>query len=1044
MPGITVTRHDFRIVVSGAGEAAVTLAWGGPRVRRALSATDLLMTLAPPPWSGPPDLLAPLMLAKEFSAFRATVPRLSITDLPRITVQVDDARAASLDWEALVATSVGGTLDVPVVRVGAVCPRVAQVPFTLPLRVLQIGGSIVNVESAVARAFGRTDIAGLPDTVCVDLGQGHDLRDFALPRGWKTADVVHFGSATVGAGSDAMATGRPASVGTLGWLLRATDVWRTRLVVLEVGGAADAVQMRALAAAIVARGGPAVLVGPALQPDAFFHEFYGSLVHDQPIDQALMSAASSSSPVGTNGASLFAGVGREELIRISGPGLRLNALSQRLSSTDERQQSEAAAELWASLALPGQSAAATARRFQDAVAALDGLRTSWQSLEFDFSERRGFIPLAERIRAIRSAVRPAAEGGTTPEAVTIGGSRAPERFVNPGLRRIADDGFTRPIDPHDAPLSEGEPVVLGIQIGPKDVSVPVLEARALIEEPFKWEQGQSGVWVTIGVSGIDFEVLGEPVQEVWLPRTGASDRVEFSVVPGNAGVQLLRFSIYYGADLLQSFRLAAVVGKDLVGRTERHRALAAVLGETGQDLGGLVYAARLEYAAAPDLADPQQRQKRDDVLLSIFANQVDGRRIYTTRGAEGFAVAINNGVPEIGERIRKRLDEVSTQIIGSSKLYAFVPGTGGYYGTWQQLDEALRSLAAPGWELYSTVIDSDTRAKLQPDLDARPGTVHVGHALLEEVLPWALVYDREYDPDQRRTDGLDALHGTCPAGLFPTATGLPPQCGQHPDCLLHSAQLQTQRANGGPLASPATVVCPRHFWGFRHKVELPPVQVDPGTQNPPPLATKVNAARPAAMMVGYNAKLPQASTHIADLKSLLGSCTISSTVRLETSDRDALKIGLRSPDVDLVYLFCHARGGRADPGVTPPHLELQGASDPAPGVIKAPDLQQCGWSHGPLVFFNGCNTGLFSSDALSPFIRTVVRDSKASGAIGTEIPVFEELAAEVATLFLRRFLNGMQAGEALLEARLDMLQRLNPLGIAYALYAFSELEIVQT
>jgi hypothetical protein len=167
-------------------------------------------------------------------------------------------------------------------------------------------------------------------------------------------------------------------------------------------------------------------------------------------------------------------------------------------------------------------------------------------------------------------------------------------------------------------------------------------------------------------------------------------------------------------------------------------------------------------------------------------------------------------------------------------------------------------------------------------------------------------------------------------------------------------------------------------------------------------------------------------------------------VAIETTNRDALTQALKVDDVDLVYLFCHARGGRADPGVDPPYLELQGLADPAPGRINPAELNSFPWGHAPLVFFNGCNTGLFSPDALSPFINAVVRDSKASGAVGTEIPVFEELAAEVATLFLERLFKGVPAGQALLETRLEMLGRLNPLGIAYALYAFSGLTIVQT
>src|SRR5579862_6245894 len=48
----------------------------------------------------------------------------------------------------------------------------------------------------------------------------------------------------------------------------------------------------------------------------------------------------------------------------------------------------------------------------------------------------------------------------------------------------------------------------------------------------------------------------------------------------------------------------------------------------------------------------------------------------------------------------------------------------------------------------------------------------------------------------------------------------------------------------------------------------------------------------------------------------------------------------------------------------------------------------------------GCNTAAFSPDALSPFISKFIRDCAAAGAIGTEIPVWEQLAGEVARLFL--------------------------------------------
>jgi hypothetical protein len=71
----------------------------------------------------------------------------------------------------------------------------------------------------------------------------------------------------------------------------------------------------------------------------------------------------------------------------------------------------------------------------------------------------------------------------------------------------------------------------------------------------------------------------------------------------------------------------------------------------------------------------------------------------------------------------------------------------------------------------------------------------------------------------------------------------------------------------------------------------------------------------------------------------------------------------------------------------------------------------------------------------------LVRDCDAAGALGTEIPVFEVFAGEVACQFLSRFLDGQKAGEALLGIRRELLARGNPLGLIYTLYAVAELEI---
>jgi hypothetical protein len=51
------------------------------------------------------------------------------------------------------------------------------------------------------------------------------------------------------------------------------------------------------------------------------------------------------------------------------------------------------------------------------------------------------------------------------------------------------------------------------------------------------------------------------------------------------------------------------------------------------------------------------------------------------------------------------------------------------------------------------------------------------------------------------------------------------------------------------------------------------------------------------------------------------------------------------------------------------------------------------------------------------------------------------LATEVAETYLRHFLSGASAGEALAVARRRLLNQLNPLGLAYTLYGSGELTL---
>ncbi|MDX6444664.1 MAG: hypothetical protein QOH71_1738 [Blastocatellia bacterium] len=59
------------------------------------------------------------------------------------------------------------------------------------------------------------------------------------------------------------------------------------------------------------------------------------------------------------------------------------------------------------------------------------------------------------------------------------------------------------LDRQSTRLRVGETCHLGIQIGPEDVRYRAVGATAIIEELFKWTSEMKGVWLEVGVSGIE-------------------------------------------------------------------------------------------------------------------------------------------------------------------------------------------------------------------------------------------------------------------------------------------------------------------------------------------------------------------------------------------------------------------------------------------------------------------------------------------------------------------------------------------------------------
>ena len=685
---------------------------------------------------------------------------------------------------------------------------------------------------------------------------------------------------------------------------------------------------------------------------------------------------------------------------------------------------------------------------------LKNARSELDNLRYD-AESNGARHLARSLLALRR------QAGLDKARPRKPARTAGPRYANARLGDFNHAGVYEPLPPKEARLIARNTVHLSVQIGPQDDWSPAFEAVPILEEVFQWKGRQRGAWLEVGLTGLDFEVLGDPLQRLWLPRRGASDPVHFALQPRKAPVSRLRFCLYYRNNLVQSYRLAALVfdpehpalKPEGTGVIELAQALGLWPKESGEvvadinartvvmdRLAGLGYAVRLEYslgASAESITNLPQR------AVSIVANDNDGQPVVTVKGKRGgYSVRSPGDLPDYVKEARQMLDRISTppRLNLPRKDWGYGFATSGVInaGDDPTFKKALMGLAESGWRIYKAIIPQSQRPALRQALETDGETIHVAHILLEKVIPWALVYEQEYDADMKRDpqSGAPLAHTACLAPLpGPDGKLGARRCGEHPDCCLHPDRLKERQDAGLDGLRPETVACPRHFWGFRHILEVPPQQVGSSGQASEQQVC-VLAGKPAQMLAGFNGTLKLGDAHWQELEKLAGA---NAAWKPRLFDRDAIKGALLDRALDLIYFYCHAVAEKSS-GIFPQYLEFQ-APGLGPGRLKADGFPETTWEHHPLVFLNACGSLGYSPSALSPFITTLVDDNQAAGVIGTEIIVWEYLATEMARLFLERFLGGESAGEALLYARRALLAKKNPLGLAYTLYSSGDLKL---
>jgi hypothetical protein len=229
-----------------------------------------------------------------------------------------------------------------------------------------------------------------------------------------------------------------------------------------------------------------------------------------------------------------------------------------------------------------------------------------------------------------------------------------------------------------------------------------------------------------------------------------------------------------------------------------------------------------------------------------------------------------------------------------------------------------------------------------------------------------------------------------------------------------------------PSLGQLKVVCPSGFWGFRHELGIP-LSVADGDQlvTDIPVTDEIDFKALAHRDLAFRAK------HLDVLQKL------RPTVRFSYAEgRDPAIDLLRSTEPHIVYFYCH--GGYRERDKLP-YLDLGGAVALTPDYLTAREV--CWYDRRPLVFLNGCHTTALTPEIAIHLVNAFLVEARAAGVLGTEVTVFETLAAPFAEHCLREFVAGTPIGTAIRRARLAILATGNPLGLAYIPFVTSALRL---
>ncbi|WP_211178478.1 MULTISPECIES: CHAT domain-containing protein [Brasilonema] len=544
--------------------------------------------------------------------------------------------------------------------------------------------------------------------------------------------------------------------------------------------------------------------------------------------------------------------------------------------------------------------------------------------------------------------------------------------------------------PPTEPLIHGQTYSLFINISP--------EPQGIDSEPTPFpDTALAQVWneqetlsLDVVVTSKDFNI-NTTIKKLSLPRTGASDNVQFTVKPNKFdGRGYIQVELFYRGYLLQCKQLIILI--------------IPVPGAEIPESLRPPQSSRMTFTTTDLLTNEQLAQLPERVLtVEVELDQRDGsidfRFLDRTQGSKELAFYDTTLQPAaLGSAIAGIRQQLHSTLVD------------GYWGQVQgsieQLNTWLPKLADVGRELYRQLLPQNQDSLLTDDqgetLQAalQPNTViQVNPVLGKVTIPWALLYERKIKTSkQNRVCDRFTEHDL--------------------DC------------TNCPNKSDPKFICPHAFWGYRYSIEQLPCWASSKHNSPVALVRQIKNNQQLQLSFNVYRDFQLWQEHLPKLEAA-GSINILSAeemLKLESIWEEHGNV------LDLIYFYCH---GGLEEMPKRPYLELSDERI----YSNFLECYESTWQHHPLVFLNGCATGDYSPESYVSLIDDFL-NAGASGVVGTECPVSEPFAEYYATEVFKRLFAGETMGQAMLAVRRKLLQQQhNPLGLVYSLYAAHEIAL---